>query len=79
MSMRDFESVIEKMLIHIPDDDVLKPSLHKILDKYSYMAPEVANRIWADTHAVILKRFDKTSPLDLPDWVLTIMKIWSDK
>ena len=79
MSNRDFVEVIDKMLPYIPENDELKPRLQKLADKYLYMAPEIAPRIWGLTQDEMMKRFEKTSALDLPDWALTILKIWSNK
>ena len=79
MSKRDFIKVVDNMLHHIPGDDELKLRLQKLSEKYLYMAPEVAPRIWGLAHAEIMKRFDKTSALDLPDWALTILNIWANK
>lgn len=78
MSNRDFIKVIEKMLPYIPENDELKPRLQKLADKYLYMAPEIAPRIWGLAQYEIMKRFDKTSAVDLPDWALTILKTWSN-
>jgi hypothetical protein len=39
----------------------------------------VATQIWGIAQKDIMKRFDKTSVLDLPNWALTILKIWADK
>jgi len=79
MSNRDFVEVIDKMLPYIPENDELKPKLQKLADKYLYMAPEIAPRIWGLTQDEMMKRFEKTSALDLPDWALTVLKIWSNK
>ncbi len=79
MSNRDFVKVVDKMLLHIPVNDELRPRLQKLVEKYLYIAPEVAPRIWGLAHAEIMKRFDKTSALDLPDWALTILNIWANK
>ena len=79
MSNRDFIKVVDNMLQHIPEDDELKPRLQKLAEKYLYMAPEVAPRIWALAQDQIMKRFDDTSFLDLPDWALTVLKIWANK
>ena len=79
MSNRDFVEVIDKMLPYIPEHDELKPRLQKLADKYLYMAPEIAPRIWGLTQDEMVKRFEKTSALDLPDWALTVLKIWSNK
>ena len=79
MSNRDFVKVVEKMLPYIPENDELKPRLQKLADKYLYMAPEIAPRIWGLTQDEMMKRFEKNSAVDLPDWDLTILKIWSNK
>jgi hypothetical protein len=79
MSNRNFIEVVEKMLPYIPENDELKPRLQKLADKYLYMAPEIAPRIWGLTQDEIMKRFEKTSAVDLPDWALTILKIWANK
>ena len=79
MSNRNFVEVIDKMLPFIPENDELKPRLQKLADKYLYMAPEIAPRIWGLTQDEMMKRFEKTSALDLPDWALTVLKIWSNK
>jgi hypothetical protein len=79
MSNRDFIEVVEKMLPYIPENDELKPRLKKLADKYLYMAPEIAPRIWGLAQDEMIKRFDKTSALDLPEWALTILKIWANK
>jgi hypothetical protein len=79
MSNRDFIKVIDNLLPYIPEDDELKPRLQKLAEKYLYVAPEVAPRIWRLAHTEIMKRFDKTSFLDLPDWALTIFNIWANK
>lgn len=79
MSNRDFIEVVEKMLPYIPENDELKPRLKKLADKYLYMAPEIAPRIWCLAQDEMIKRFDKTSALDLPEWALTILKIWANK
>ena len=78
MSNRDFIKVVDNMLQHIPGDDELKPRLQKLAEKYLYMAPEVAPRIWGLAQDQIMKRFDDTSFLDLPDWALTVLKIWKN-
>ena len=79
MSNRNFVEVIDKMLPFIPENDELKPRLQKLAEKYLYMAPEIAPRIWGLTQDEMMKRFEKTSALDLPDWALTVLKIWSNK
>jgi hypothetical protein len=79
MSNRNFVEVIDKMLPYIPENDELKPRLQKLADKYLYMAPEIAPRIWGVAQDEIMKRFEKTSAVDLPDWALTALKIWSNK
>ena len=79
MSNRDFIEVVEKMLPYIPENDELKPRLQKLAGKYLYMAPEIAPRIWGLAQDEMIKRFDKTSALDLPEWALTILKIWANK
>jgi hypothetical protein len=79
MSNRDFIKVVDNMLQHIPGDDKLKPRLQKLAEKYVYMAPEIAPRIWGLAQDQIMKRFDDTSFLDLPDWALTVLKIWANK
>ena len=79
MSNRDFIKVVDNMLQHIPGDDELKPRLQKLAEKYLYMAPEVAPRIWGLAQDQIMKRFDDTSFLDLPDWALTVLNIWANK
>lgn len=79
MSNRNFVEVIDKMLPYIPENDELKPRLQKLADKYLYMAPEIAPRIWGLTQDEMMKRFEKTSAVDLPDWALTVLKIWSNK
>jgi len=79
MSNRDFVKVVDKMLLHIPVNDELRPRLQKLVEKYLYIAPEVAPRIWGLAHDQIMKRFDNTSFLDLPDWALTIFNIWANK
>ena len=79
MYTRNFVEVVNRMLEHIPEDDVLKSSLIKLSDKYLYMAPEVEPQIWVIAQKEIMKRFDKTSALDLPNWALTILNIWADK
>ena len=79
MSNRDFIEVVEKKLPYIPENDELKPRLQKLAGKYLYTAPEIAPRIWGLAQDEIMKRFEKTSALDLPDWALTILKIWSNK
>ena len=76
---RDFVEVIDKMLLHIPENDELKPRLKKLAEKYLYMAPEITPRIWILAQDEIMKRFDKTNAIDLPDWALTALKIWSNK
>jgi hypothetical protein len=43
------------------------------------MAPEIAPRIWGLAQDEIMKRFDKTNAIDLPDWALTALKIWANK
>ena len=78
MSNRDFVEVVDKMLPYIPENDELKPRLKKLADKYLYMAPEIAPRIWGVAQDEIMKRFEKTSAVDLPDWALTALKIWSN-
>ena len=78
MSNRNFVEVIDKMLPYIPENDELKPRLKKLADKYLYMAPEIAPRIWGVAQDEIMKRFEKTSAVDLPDWALTALKIWSN-
>jgi hypothetical protein len=78
MSNRNFVEVIDKMLPYIPENDELKPRLQKLADKYLYMAPEIAPRIWGVAQDEIMKRFEKTSAVDLPDWALTALKIWSN-
>ena len=79
MSNRDFIEVVEKMLPYIPENDELKPRLKKLADKYLYMAPEIAPRIWGLAQDEMIKRFEKTTALDLPDWALTVLKIWANK
>ena len=79
MYARSFIEVVNRMLEHIPENDALKSSLIKLSDNYLYMAPEVVPQIWSIAQKEILKRFDKTSALDLPNWALTILKIWADK
>ena len=79
MYIRNFVEVVNKMLVHVPEDDVLKSRLQRLSDNYLYMAPEVAIQIWSIAQKEILKRFDKTIALELPDWALTILKIWADK
>jgi hypothetical protein len=79
MSNRDFIEVVEKMLPYIPENDELKPRLQKLADKYLYMAPEIAPRIWGLAQDEMIKRFEKTTALDLPDWALTVLKIWANK
>ena len=79
MSDKDFIVIINKMLVHIPENDNLKIKLQKLFDKYLYTAPEKTAEIWDLAHHIIMKRFDKTSSLDLPDWALTILNIWADK
>jgi len=79
MSNRDFVEVIDKMLPYIPENDELKPRLQKLAEKYLYMAPEIAPRIWGVAQDEMMKRFEKTSAVDLPDWALTVLKIWSNK
>ena len=79
MYTRNFVEVVNRMLEHIPENDELKSRLQKLSDKYLYMAPEVATQIWGIAQKDIMKRFDKTSVLDLPNWALTLLKIWADK
>ena len=79
MYARSFVEVVNRMLEHIPEDDELKSRLQKLSDNYLYMAPEVEPQIWVIAQKEIMKRFDKTSVLDLPNWALTILKIWADK
>jgi hypothetical protein len=79
MYARSFVEVVNRMLEHIPEDDALKSSLIKLSDNYIYMAPEITHKIWGIAQKEIMKRFDKTSALDLPNWALTILKIWADK
>ena len=79
MSNRDFVEVIDKMLPYIPENDELKPRLQKLAEKYLYMAPEIVPRIWGVAQDEMMKRFEKTSAVDLPDWALTVLKIWSNK
>ena len=79
MSNRNFVEVIDKMLPYIPENDELKPRLQKLAEKYLYMAPEIAPRIWGVAQDEMMKRFEKTSAVDLPDWALTVLKIWSNK
>ena len=79
MSNRDFVEVVDKMLPYIPENDELKPRLQKLSENYLYMAPEIVPRIWTLAHHEIMKRFDKTSAIDLPDWALAMLKIWSNK
>jgi hypothetical protein len=79
MSNRDFIKVVDNMLQHIPENDKLKHRLQKLAEKYLYMAPEIAPHIWALAQDQIMKRFDDTSFLDLPDWALTVLKIWKNK
>lgn len=79
MYSRSFVEVVNRMLLHIPEDDELKSRLQTLSDKYLYMAPEVEPQIWVIAQKDIMKRFDKTSALDLPNWALTILNIWSDK
>jgi hypothetical protein len=79
MYTRNFVEVVNRMLEHIPEDDALKSSLIKLSDKYLYMAPEVSTQIWGIAQKDIMKRFDKTSALDLPNWALIVLKIWADK
>jgi hypothetical protein len=43
------------------------------------MAPEIAPRIWCLAQDEMIKRFEKTTALDLPDWALTVLKIWANK
>ncbi len=76
---KDFIFLINKMLIHIPDNDKLKFKLQKWFDKYLYTAPEKTEEIWNHVHHDIMSRFDNTSALDLPDWALTILNIWANK
>lgn len=79
MPDKDFIVIVNKMLLHIPDNDNLKIKLQKLFDKYLYTAPEKTAEIWDLAHHIIMKRFDKTSSLDLPDWALTILNIWANK
>jgi hypothetical protein len=76
MSDKDFIVIINKMLVHIPDNDKLKIKLQKLFDKYLYTAPEKTAGLWDLAHDVIMKRFDQTN---LPDWALTILNIWANK
>ena len=79
MGDRDFVEVVNKMLEHIPKDDILKKKLHKMLEKYSYMAPEIKNNIWGYTHNLFKERFANTEILDLPEWGFKILNIWANK
>ena len=79
MSDKDFIVIINKILVHIPENDKLKIKLQKLFDKYLYTAPEKTAGLWDLAHDVIMKRFDQTNALDLPDWALTILNIWANK
>jgi hypothetical protein len=76
---RIFEYVLTKMLSHIPDDDLLKSKLNKILDKYPYKAPEIKKFAWNDVQDCLVERFENVNEADMSEWAITISKIWSNK
>ena len=79
MSKRDLIDVITKILTHVPENDILKPKLNKILENYLYTPPENLNIVWDYVHNLIIERFNKIDVLDLPDWGISIFTIWYNK
>jgi hypothetical protein len=79
MSKRDLIDVITKILTHVPENDILKPKLNKILENYLYTPPENQNIVWDYVHNLIIERFNKIDVLDLPDWGISIFTIWYNK
>jgi hypothetical protein len=79
MSKRDLIDVITKILTHVPENDILKPKLNKILENYLYTPPENQNIVWDYVNNLIIERFNKVDVLDLPDWGISIFTIWYNK
>jgi hypothetical protein len=71
---RKFEDVILKILPIIPEDDILKNQLIKILEKFPYKAPELKYG-WNETHYCLIDRFDNK----MPEWGPKVLSIWTNK
>lgn len=78
-SERDFEEIINKLLIHIPEDNKLKQKLNKALYNYTILAPEIHKSIWIYTQQILYNYFEKKDILDLLEWEIKIINIWSGK
>jgi hypothetical protein len=79
MSQRDLIDLITKILTHVPENDILKTKLNKMLENYLYTPPENQKNAWDNVHNLIIERFNKIDVLDLPDWGISIFTIWYNK
>ena len=78
MSTRNFIKVVTEMLKFIPADDIIKPKLIKILEKYPYKAPEIRIFSWKEVQVCIIERFEE-NPDELPDWATEMIKVWKNE
>ena len=71
--MSDFIKVVNNILTHIPETDILKKKMEKAIDKHLYLAPERENEIWVYTENILQRHF---SMINIPEWGKTILTIW---
>ena len=79
MEQRDFIEVISKMLSYIPENDVLRQSLKKILDKYPYKAPELKIMQWGEVQQCLIERFGEINIKEQSEWIQNCLNVWTNK
>jgi len=78
MADRFLPSVIDQMIVHIPDSEKsLKEDLLRVKNDASYTAPELMTRRWGQGSTVLETHFP--DPKILNEWQQKIVNIWMDK
>jgi hypothetical protein len=73
--MSDFVKVVNDILAHIPETDILKKKMEKAIDNHLYLAPEREYEMWDYTENILLRHF---SIINIPEWGKTVLTIWSN-
>ena len=79
MAQRDFIITVTKMLSYIPEDDELKQSLKKILEKFPYKAPELRIIGWHEVQECLIERFGEINIEEQDVWIQNCLNVWTNK
>jgi len=77
---RNLIDVLNKLKLHIPDDQILfKEDIERAIGNAAFAPPEIMHVHWEITQHIISKKFKMYKEInDIPEWGQKIIKIWTN-